>query len=82
MIFDGALAEPEIRRDVLARVAGEDQVHDPALLRGEGGDELRRILAPAEQRAQSPLLPLDQLVHLTTESCFPPESLSQPDFRA
>jgi hypothetical protein len=38
MVVDGALADAEISRDVLAWVTSEDEVQDLALTRGQAGD--------------------------------------------
>jgi hypothetical protein len=81
MVLDRALAEAEIRSDILAGVAGEDQFHDLPLSRSEPRDAIRCILSMGEQFAQNVLL-LNQLVHLTKQSLFSGESLSQPDFHA
>ena len=81
MVLDRALAEAEIRSDILAGVAGEDQFHDLALSRSEPRDAIRCILSMGEQLAQNIVL-LNQLVHLTKQSLFSGERLSQPDFHA
>ena len=80
MVLDRALAEAEIRSDILAGVAGEDQFHDLALSRSEPRDAIRCILSMGEQLAQNVLL-LNQIVHLTKQSLSSGERLSQPDFR-
>ena len=46
MVLDRALADAKVRGDILAGVAGEDQVHDLALSRREARDMVRRILSP------------------------------------
>ena len=56
MILDGALADAEIRGDILAGVAGENQFHDLALSRRQAGDSVGRGLPPGEQLARIPRL--------------------------
>ena len=80
MVLDRALADAEIRSDILAGVAGKDQFHDLALSRTEIRDAIRCILSMGKQLAQNILL-LNQLVHLTKQGLFSGERLSQPDFR-
>ena len=46
MIFDGPLADAEVGRNVLAGMAGEDEVHDLALPQGQAGDLVGGILPP------------------------------------
>ena len=48
MILDSAYGYAEIRCDVLAGVAGKDQLQDLALTRSEPRDAIRRILRPGE----------------------------------
>jgi hypothetical protein len=68
MVLDSALADAEIRGDILAGVASENQRHDLALARSEAC-AFRGMLSPGEQLAQDPLLS-DQLVNLTTQNAF------------
>ena len=65
MVLDGASVDAQIRGNILAGVAGEDQLHDLALPRCEARDAIRRFLSPGEQLAQHLVL-VGQLVVLTT----------------
>jgi hypothetical protein len=56
MVRDGALADAEIRSDVLARVAGKDQFHDLVLPRREARDATGRAFSQGKQLAPHPLL--------------------------
>ena len=49
MVFDRALADAEICGDILAWVAGEDHIHNPALLRCEFRDAIRGGGVPGGQ---------------------------------
>ena len=54
MVLDRALADAEVGGDVLAGMAGEHQVHDLALARGEAGEaRRRRPRADADSLAES-----------------------------
>ena len=76
MVFDSALADAEIRCDILAGVASEDQLQDLTLSRSETRDASRRILLRGEELAKNLLL-LDQLVVLMKQSFYSRESLTQ-----
>jgi hypothetical protein len=81
MVLDRALADAEIRSDILAAVAGEDHSHDLVLSRTEPRDAIRCILSMGEQPTQNIML-LNNLVNLTKQGLFSGERLSQPDFHA
>ena len=49
MIFDRALADPQIGRDILARMTGQNQIHDLMLARRQAGDVGSCILAPGRE---------------------------------
>ena len=49
MVLDGPLADAEIGGNILAGLAGENQVHDLPLSRRKPGDMLRRFLVPGGQ---------------------------------
>ena len=49
MIFDGALADVQIGRDVLAGVSGQHEIHDLALSRRETRNVVGRCLSPVRQ---------------------------------
>ena len=51
MIFDGALADAKIRRDVFARMSGKNHVHNLMLPAGKTSDVMSGVLAPGHQLA-------------------------------
>ena len=53
MVLDRALADAEIRGDILAGMAGEDQFHDLALSRREARDVVRRASRQADSLLES-----------------------------
>ena len=55
MVLDGALADAEIRGDILAVMAGEDELHDLAQARPKARDATRRVLSSSEQLMSSAL---------------------------
>ncbi len=59
MILDSALADAEIRSDIFVRMAGEDELHDLMLSRGEARNVIRGRLAQTELSVESFML-LDQ----------------------
>jgi hypothetical protein len=75
MVFHGALADAKIRGDVLAGVAGENQLHDLTLPRCEARDAIRRIRPMTEELVHCLML-TNQLVVLMAQGLFPRESLS------
>lgn len=50
MVLDRALADAEIRGDVLAELAGEDQFHDLTLSPCQTGQTIGRVLPPRKHR--------------------------------
>jgi hypothetical protein len=48
MVLDGASVDAEIRGDILARVAGEDQLHDLALAGREALDTIGGVRSRGE----------------------------------
>ncbi len=57
MIFDGALTDPKIRSDVLARMTGENQSHDLVFAGGQALETLlRRMLQPEHHEDEFLLL--------------------------
>ena len=54
MVLDRALTDAEIRRDILAGLAGEDPFHDLALSRSETRHPVRSSLPPRQQLARVP----------------------------
>jgi hypothetical protein len=56
MVLDGALADAQIRGDILIWVAGKDQVHDLTPSATESCDVLSRGRPPGKQLARIPRL--------------------------
>jgi len=73
MVFDRAPADAEIRGNILAGMAGENQFQDLALSRREAREVTHRRLPPSQQLA-------DQLMVFATQDLLSGESLSQPNF--
>ncbi len=51
MVLDGTLAYAEIRSDILAGTASENQLHDLALSLSQTRDVISRGLTPGDERA-------------------------------
>jgi hypothetical protein len=79
MGLDGTLADPEVRGDIFARLAREDQFHDLALPGREARKTTAGIPLPGEQHPQI-LVPADQLFDATKQHQFSGKSLTQPVF--
>jgi hypothetical protein len=75
MVLDSALTDAEIRGDVLAGMAGEDQFQDLALSPREARDASRRILSPGKWLAQYLML-MEQVVDLAKQGRFSGERLA------
>src|SRR5277367_7073097 len=71
MVLDGALADAEVRGDVLAGLTSEHQLHDLAFSRRELREVTAHDLPPGRQLA-------DQFVAFVQQGCFAGESLAQP----
>jgi hypothetical protein len=71
MVLDSALADAEVRGDILAGLAGEDQVHDLALPPCQPGEVVGRGLPPPKHR-------VDQQVLFTQQGLRLGERLAQP----
>jgi hypothetical protein len=65
MGLDRALADAEIRSDILAVMAREDELHDLAPARTEARDATRRVFSSSEQLVSNLLMLPDQCVNLT-----------------
>src|ERR1700682_3268497 len=56
MVLNSALADAEVRGNILTGLSGEDQFHNLALSRSETRDMIRRILMPGGKFARVPRL--------------------------